>query len=125
MSLYHLEATDTTPEVTFDDAKAELVFDGESYPENVTVFFEPLLEKLKSFLEDTDRLTVIFRLSYFNTSSAKYFYDLLSLLEESKKLVEIKVFWYYREDDDVMHEHGEDFQIDFDLSFELVAVSEA
>ena len=122
MDPIHIAPTDNTPEVRLDPRAATLSIVGESYPENVAAFFEPLLESLNEFLETAGSLEVSFHLQYFNTSSAKFFYDLFLILERASARIAVKVIWYYREDDEIMQEHGEDFQLDFKLPVELVTL---
>ncbi|MGF1453444.1 MAG: DUF1987 domain-containing protein [Opitutales bacterium] len=119
MQAIHIDGTDNTPTVDLDPAAGRLEIRGESYPENVAAFFEPLLESLMEYLEKHDKLDVVFQMVYFNTSSAKFFYDLFLTLEQASKKTAIDVVWYYRADDEIMLEHGEDFQLDFKLPIRL------
>jgi len=57
---------------------------------------------------------------YFNTASSKLIMDILLKLEEMvEDGANIKVEWYYQEDDEDMMEAGEEFsdivEVDFDL----------
>lgn len=123
--MYYLEQTDMTPEVRLDEERGLLAFKGESYPEDVASFYEPLIGKVEAFLKQATKIEVAFHLSYFNTSSAKYFYDLLSRLEDAQPKVDVSIKWYYSESDDVMEEHGEDFKMDFSMSFEMIALQDS
>lgn len=115
-----IQPTDCTPKVALDSAKALLVIEGESFPENVREFYEPVVAKLESYLESADKLEVRFDLRYFNTSSSKTILDLLEMLEKHfDEGKDIKVIWLYKEGIEVMQENGEDFAYDLRLPFEL------
>ncbi len=116
------EATPTTPLVELDDASCRLLIAGEAYPENVAAFYEPLVSEISQVVADLTTLTVDFRLAYFNTSSAKYIYDLLSLLERAMQSgLTLQVEWHYRDGIEIMKEHGEGFEDEFGIPFTYIA----
>lgn len=119
MEALNILPTDNTPAIELLPRQARLSIRGESYPENVAAFYEPLLEALSEYLQSAQSLRVDFAMVYFNTSSAKFFYDLFLLLEKVADRVEIEIVWFYRADDEIMLEHGEDFQLDFNLPIRL------
>ncbi len=127
MSGYFLEATDETPKVTFDPQNQKFEIMGNSYPENSTKIYGPILEWLEGFVQTTeqDSLVFDFNFDYFNTSSAKYILEILrcikTLNERNKQLL---VRWHYFEDDTDMLEAGEDYIATIDLPFELVVRSD-
>lgn len=126
MEPINIEPSRTTPKVTFLADEGALEISGQSYPENAVQVFNPINEWVQTYLaENPDGLRVNFRLDYFNTSSSKCLLDLLEILEAHHKEHEnIKVVWYYEEDDEDMEDSGHDFGADLDLPFELVAYSE-
>ena len=115
-----IQPTDCTPKVSLDAQLGQLVIEGESFPENVREFYEPVVEKVESYLKSADGLEVRFDLRYFNTSSSKTILDLLEMLEgyfdRGKK---VQVVWLYKEGVEVMQENGEDFAYDLRIPFEL------
>ena len=119
----HLEATNRTPEVTISDTSLELK--GECYPEDISAFAEPILELLAEKLEACDSYFVSLELRYFNSSSAKFFFDFFEVLEEAAadgKNVSIE--WRYRSTDNSMREAGEDFEEDMEeADYQLVEIS--
>lgn len=123
-----IEATESTPEVRFDYGKGELVLKGESYPENVTKFYGPVFDSLKSYLESSDADTVnfSFELIYFNSSSVKVIMNLFDMLEEAaEEGKSVNILWYYHEDDETIEEFGEEFSEDLECAnFEMKAISE-
>ena len=68
---------------------------------------------------------VEFKLSYINTSSLQYIYDLLTILDGvDKKVTTVNVDWYYLEEDIDMQEMGEDFRDAVELNFFFFAVED-
>ena len=47
-----IEATDRSPEIDFDFASHQFLVKGESYPEDVTAFYGPVIEKLEAYFEE-------------------------------------------------------------------------
>ena len=60
-----------------------------------------------------------------NTSSSKCILDLFKQLEKlNGGNTEVKVNWYFEEDDEDMEEAGEDYQAIIDLPFKMIEVEE-
>ncbi len=113
MEHFELTASDKTPYVLIDGIKGLIEVRGCSIHENADRFFLPLLDQVEAYCKaPVDRTTVIFALTYFNSSSAKYLLDLLKVLEElhatGQSRVELE--WRYDEGDLDMQEAGEDFK---------------
>ena len=117
-----LKATNRTPEV--DITENTCLIAGECYPENIAEFASPIFSNLRTCLDKADAFEVRIHLFYFNSSSAKFLFDLFDLLDESAKGgKEILIRWLYRSDDDSMQEAGEDFLEDVEYAlFELESV---
>ena len=79
------------------------------------------MENIKLGVGEADAYKVGIELYYFNSSSAKFFFDFFDFLDESAAgNKEISVIWRYREDDDTMQDAGEEFQEDLgNLIFKL------
>ncbi|MFW6100856.1 MAG: DUF1987 domain-containing protein, partial [Bacteroidota bacterium] len=96
---------------------------GRSLPEDVSTFYEPILNWLDEYAEDPNGKTVFsFKLVYFNTASSKLLLDILMKLEslyENGNDVFIK--WYYPEDDEDMQEAGEEYADIVDIPFEQIS----
>lgn len=121
-----IEATTTTPSVSFDPASGVLEFSGQSYPEDSLPFYQDIQGELAAHLEKNSQpLTLDFKLNYFNTSSSKCLLTLLESVERFHALREnIKVRWFYEEDDEDMHSSGIDFSLDILLPFEFIPVEQ-
>jgi len=126
MKSWTTKATKHTPEVSFDAESDTLSMKGESYPEDVAEFAEPIFEWLDEYLEQLSNqaFTVNIELTYFNSSSSKMLLDLLDRLEEEviDRGKNITVNWIYDEENDTAEEYGEEFGEDLEaLPFNLVA----
>ena len=116
-----LEATDTAPTIHFQ-TYGDLLMNGESRPENVVKFFEPLMnwiDELKS--AEPDHITLDFKLEYYNSSSAKFIMELLLKLNNFKNVL---VKWHYDEMDEDLLESGEEFEKLVNYSFEFIAIED-
>ena len=116
------EKTDDTPEVKLDKSSGTFLFSGKSLPEDVSSFYDPIVEWIEAYGQDANDESVFeFKLTYFNTASSKMILDVLMKLEElSEEGVNIKVKWYFEEDDEDMEEAGEEYSDIVELDFELV-----
>lgn len=115
-----IEKTDDTPNVILDAASNKFEFSGKSLPEDVTVFYQPVLNWIEGYSESPNEATdFVFKLDYFNTASSKIILDILLLLEEmSEDGKKVKVSWHYRADDEDMEEAGEEYADMIDVEFE-------
>ena len=112
-----IEASDRSPEVDFDFDKNVYALRGESYPEDVTAFFGPVIGKLEERLGSLKGTEVQFdfELVYFNSSSAKVLMGLFDMLDETAAEGNAVVInWIYDEEDDNMEELGEEFAEDLE-----------
>jgi hypothetical protein len=127
MDKYERAATDRSPEISFDFANHHLRIKGESYPEDVNVFYGPVLEALERYLQELGEGTcrVDFELLYFNSSSAKAIMTLLERLDDAAaRGASISIHWHYDEEDDTMEELGVEFSEDLEhATFHLQKMS--
>lgn len=123
MTPLDIPATDTTPRIRYDAGTATLLIEGESYPENVSQFYEPVFDWLRGFLDGKPAFKVVLAFSYLNTSSTKALLDLLLQLDDYHHAGgSVEVEWHYRESLEVMQEAGEEFGEDLSLPYRLVAI---
>ena len=118
--------TGRTPEIAFDFAANNYLIKGEAYPEDVSVFFDPLMSALNTHFASINKQNVIFRIElvYFNSSSAKMLLRLLTLLDDvAGRGNRVSIVWAYEEGDDNIKELGEEFAEDLrDAKFSLEEV---
>jgi len=122
-----IEGAERSPEVDFDFSTNTFSLKGESYPEDVTAFFGPVISQLEEHLDGLSgaKVTFTFELIYFNSSTAKILMGLFETLDEAgENGNEVLVVWAHEEDDDNMEEMGEEFGEDLEFAkFELRKIS--
>jgi hypothetical protein len=127
-----IEKTHRTPGIRFSPSDNVFYIRGESSPEDVRKLYYPVIEWVNKFVEEIatsglkafnnhDSLKFQIDLTYFNSSSAKFLYDLIM---EFKKLpalgVAFIVEWYYDNDDADMKDGGVDFSYLVSMDFTFV-----
>lgn len=123
MEALDIKATNDTPRVLFDPANDIFEISGRSLPEDVVSFYQPILDWLDSYkLQPVKKTEFIFKYIYFNTATSKLVQDILIRLESLKEEGhEVKIFWYYEQDDEDMYDIGIEFKENINLPFEIVA----
>ena len=120
---YHVEATQSTPEVMLSKDEGKFEFSGRSLPENAKEFYNPIMEWLENYKDQpNDKTKVIFNFEYFNTASSKMILDVIEkikAIEENGNALEVN--WYYLEEDDDMLEAGEDYSDITELPFNFIS----
>jgi hypothetical protein len=119
-----IEATERTPEIDFKFDTRKFAIKNESYPEDVTEFYGPVMDQFKAWIANQNGTDIIFdfELIYFNSSTAKVLMDLFDLLDEVAQENTVVINWIYEADDDNMEELGEDFSEDLEeAQFNMVA----
>jgi len=119
-----IDNTSTTPKITLDKNSGIFRIEGISRPEDVMSFYNPIFDWFNEYMTNPNTSTTIeFYLEYHNTASAKIITKLISsfkALYDADKDVKIK--WYYRENDEDGLEAGEDFKSLIDIPFELIKI---
>jgi hypothetical protein len=109
-----IKRTASSPKIYFDPYNNIYEISGESRPDDVPGFYEPVLKWLEEFSIHLDNLNIstkpiefVFNFEYFNSLSAKYILDLCKQLANiSSKAKNIIMKWHYEEDDMDMLEAG-------------------
>jgi len=118
-----IEGSAKTPTIEFEGA-GKLLIKGRSIPENSIEFYKPIIDWIGAYGGSPQGNTEVnIQLEYFNTSSSKCILDVFKKLETLAG-TEVKVNWYYEEDDEDMLEAGEDYQAIIDLPFKMIEVEE-
>ena len=132
MKPYVLKSTELTPGVIFDPENNKFEMTGSSRPEDVRDLFFPIIEWLKEFNEKTSQgMATIFskenpllfkvKMDYFNSSSAKFMFDIFEQLNAiHEKGLPIHIHWYFDKEDDDMREAGEEMQDLVDMEFHFI-----
>ena len=122
MKIVKINSTEDTPEVTLDHVNRIFEISGRSLPEDVVVFYQPVINWLEEMDKDPiDNIEFSIKLEYFNTASSKLILDILLKLEDiSMKGTSLKVKWHYISTDSDMREAGEEYSEIVSVPFELV-----
>ncbi|SDK44432.1 protein of unknown function [Catalinimonas alkaloidigena] len=121
-----LQPTVKSPRVHFDPVTGKLEISGKSIPENSYNLYRPLIEWVEDYVaQPAARTELIFKLTYFNSSSAEYILELMKKLESLHlKGSPVEVRWFYDEEDEDMEQIGEDFKAILRLPIHMVVSEE-
>ncbi len=118
MNTLSVPGTHNAPKIYFSPSENRFEIEGKSAPEDVRELYYPVIEWITSFVKETkaknsytrsNPLVLKLNLEYFNSSSAKFIYDIILGLKELKKYgVPALVEWHYEQDDIDLREAGED-----------------
>ncbi len=119
MKELHIEASRNTPEIILSPELNRFSITGNSAPEDVRSLYYPVIEWIESFADEIKQKNTFTNenpfmlkidLAYFNSSSAKFIYDMLLRLRDlkEKENLPVKVEWYYEEEDLDIYEAGTD-----------------
>ncbi len=126
MEVINIQGTDDTPNVLLDKDNNTFEISGRSLPEDVNMFYEPIMNWIDEYSEGPNETTEFnFKLEYFNTASSKIILDILLKFEE---IVEnghdVKIKWHYHEDEEDMLEAGEEYADIVEIPFDYVAYTD-
>lgn len=118
MEIVYIEGTEETPKIILDKEKGTFEISGRSLIEAPSEFYKPTLKWIEAYSKDPNPTTTcVFKLEYINTESAKSVLDVLSAFEQIK---DMKVTWYFHEDDEDTEEVGEEFSELVEIPFEFI-----
>lgn len=119
----YIPATDETPEVSLTRQKNRSYISGRSLPENAFEFYRPLINWVNHHSSKIDRVFEIeFKFDYFNSSSGRYLFEMLTQLEKNPKKQYIKILWIVEDGDDLMLEKGKELKSLLDLNFDIQVI---
>lgn len=123
MNVIKLESKEDTPRIILDPENDIFEISGRSLPEDAAVFYEPILEWLRSYAEAPNDETIVhFRLNYFNTASSKMLLDILLVFEEMHEAgKKVLIKWFYPDEDEDMQEAGEEYEEIVEIPFEHIS----
>jgi hypothetical protein len=128
----YIKPTNLTPEVTFSPEEKIFMIKGISSPEDVRAVYYPVIEWIKSYINElietknanyTQDSPLLFGIDliYFNSSTAKFLYDIFL---EMKRLIPagipFRVEWYYDEEDLDQKEAGADIALLVAMEFSFI-----
>ena len=97
------------PGVSLDAENNAIIVEGEAYPEDVAVAFEPIIASISDSLANSGDtvMTVRFRLQYFNSGSSRKILEIIKTIDASETAHNIE--WLADPEDDEMIDHGNRF----------------
>jgi hypothetical protein len=117
-----IEKTIKTPGISFNYSTGELLMEGISIPENTLDFYKSVMDWLSIYKETAQaKTTLILKLEYFNTSTSVVLLNIFKLFSQVESS-DLKIQWYFEEDDIEMQEVGEDYQNIVKVPFELISI---
>ncbi len=102
-----IESTINTPTIKFG-TDGRLLMEGRSLPENVTKFYQPLVEWAGMLTAEVVKMDI--NLEYINSASAKKILELLKVLDANNNIKDFIVIWHYEKDDEDVLENGQIFE---------------
>jgi hypothetical protein len=132
MQKLFIPPTPLTPEIHFSPKDNLFIMRGTSAPEDVRALYYPVIEWIKNFADDiiegktqqfsaSSPIKMEADLDYFNSSSAKFLYDIFS---EMKRLndsgIPVLVDWFFDQEDQDMKEAGADIAALVGMQFRYV-----
>src|SRR5574344_796942 len=114
-----IETTNKSPEVIADEEKSQIEIKGVIIPENPHDFFDLLNNYIDNTYSLHNKIELIFKLDYFNTSSAKFLFDLLKKISINKNLT---ISWYYEKDDEDIYDSGKEFENLISAKFNFIEI---
>lgn len=120
-------ATETTPDIYFSPEENRFEITGKSAPEDVRGLYYPVVEWMNSFTawvreenQFTEARPLVFKvdLEYFNSSSAKFLFDIFNKLRDlNKGGLPVIIEWYFEAGDSDLREAGEDLSFLCEMEF--------
>jgi len=135
MNKMHIRPGEVSPEIFFSPQENIFFIKGISAPEDVRGLYYPVVDWLRAFTDEVvngsctlfgKQNPLIFRieLEYFNSSSAKFLYDIFFTLKNLTSAdVPVVVEWCYDEEDVEMIEAGEDIAELAGMDFKYIPVN--
>jgi SiaC family regulatory phosphoprotein len=133
MQKLYFSPTSTTPEICFSPDERIFFMRGVSSPEDVREMYYPVIEWFHNYTEllieeksnhYSKNLPLKFQvdLEYFNSSSAKFLYDIFMQLKRLHSFrIPVVVEWIYDEEDSDLQEAGSDISSLVKMDFTYVS----
>lgn len=115
----------STPHVVINEEEGHMLFEGESFPENVITFYKEITEWLYAYLKtDFGSFTFDCELVYFNSSTAKVLLNMFSAMDKAAASGKrVFVNWKCSSHNEIILECAETFYDEFDnIKFKILRV---
>ena len=105
--------------IEFEVENALLKITGISMMEDALDYYKDTKSKIDEYFSNANsKLTIEFELTYFNSSSAKQFIQILTRIEGNKG----SAMWKYPKDHSIMYDRGKELEILVDVPFKFIEV---
>jgi len=123
MDKLEFQPTQKTPYVLLDP-EGRIKFKGRSIPEDVSLFYEEILEWIVDYSETPNQNTdVEIEMEYLNSGTSKYMLRLLKKLKEVENNGNsLHINWIYEEGDDDILERGEYYASILNLKINFIEI---
>lgn len=127
MESIKIAATENSPEINFDLTTNTFYIRGKSIVSEVDRFYAPVLDWLKNNQANVKgEVNFVFDLEYFNIFSSKRILFILYTLGDIRANgTDVRITWYFSQEDDDMKEVGEDYACMVNIPFDFVSKSVA
>ncbi|MBE9468479.1 MAG: DUF1987 domain-containing protein [Bacteroidetes bacterium] len=114
-----IKGTRQNPNIILNQEKNIFEFSGQSLPENVQKLYQPILSWIDEYSDAPNENTaIIFKMKYYNSASSKVIFEVLKKFNLIyKKGRDVKVEWFFKEEDEDMQECGKYYQELLDMPF--------
>lgn len=137
MDKLFINPTNISPEISFSVEDNLFRISGISRPEDVRTLYYPVIEWIKEFADkisngvlkkyskdNAPRFQI--DLEYFNSSSAKFLFDIFCELKRiAAAEIPVVIEWYYEPEDTDMLEAGQDMALLSEIEFTYISKEEA
>lgn len=132
MKKLYISPTPTTPEVSFSPEEDIYFISGISSPEDVRALYYPVIEWIKDLASDLingkslrysteNPLTLTVDLEYFNSSSAKFLFDIFNELKQLIPAgIPVNIEWHHDKEDIDMRDAGNDISLLVGMEFQYI-----
>jgi len=111
MNTLIIEGTKSTPKIVLNKEEGTFLFSGHSLPEDAMGFYAQVKAWLLEYLTNPNPSTTFtFKMEYMNTASSKVLFDIICMLKDPHtKGFDVRVNWFYQEEDEDTLEAGQDY----------------
>jgi hypothetical protein len=132
MQKFYISPTQTSPEINFSPEENLFLIRGNSSPEDVRAMYYPVIEWVTLFVNDiiggnNKKYSSAFPfklqvdLDYFNSSSAKFLFDIFSELKKVSSVgIPVIIEWFHEEEDIDLKEAGADIALLAGMEFTYI-----
>ena len=107
------------PKIEKNETNGVVSISGISMMEDALDYYKDTKSKIDDYFSNfNSKLTIEFELTYFNSSSAKQFIQILTKIEGNKG----SVIWKYPKDHSIMYDRGKELEILVDVPFKFIEV---